>query len=270
MPRAIRPSYGTTYDRLFFTADEPTNGRELWITDGTTTGTIEVLDLAAGSGSGVLGRVLQAGVGRRAVFAGIDAAFGQEIWVSDGSLTGTQRLFDLNPGVGHGLPGYSPVMAVAGDTVFFVGDDGTTGGELFAFPAALLEASEAERFGAGCAGTIGVPTIDYVGAPALGNGGFAVEVLGTLPSFPVILLGSNTRTDLPIGSGCTIYPTGPDITIPSTSTPGGVGQVPVPVPSSASLIGAELTLQWATIDPAGSFLNLAAFTGGLRVRVGSS
>lgn len=46
------------------------------------------------------------------------------------------------------------------------------------------------------------------------------------------------------------------------------GTVPVQLPNTVRLFGAQLVLQWATIGPAGPFLNLAAFSDPLRVRVG--
>ena len=255
-------------DRLLFSASDQVSGRELWISDGTTAGTDRVADLAPGLPAGVNGAIAAAGVGRRVVFAARDPVAGQELWVSDGTPAGTHRLFDLLPGPGDGAAGSAAV--VLADIALFLGDDGSTGVELYAFPAALLEAAVADVFGAACAGTNGVPDIGYAGVPALGHPEFAVELANAIPSFPVLLLAAGTRADLVLGGGCTLYPNGPEIVLGAASTPSGDASVPVPIPATTSLIGAELVLHWAPFDPTGPVFGLASFSNGLAVRVGRS
>lgn len=255
-------------DRVMFSAKEDATGRELWITDGTTAGTVPVVDLAPGTAPSVVSAIYQAGVGRRVIFSASDATSGRELWVSDGSASGTQRLTDLWPGAGSGLRVTN--LAIAGDQVFFVGNDGTTGEELFVLPLSLVEATGVEFFGSGCAGSNGVPAINYAGVPAIGNSAFAVEVSNAVAGLPVLLVAADSRTDTPFPGGCTLYPTAPVIAVSSNADGSGDGSIAVPVPTSVALIGAELFLQWLTVDPAGPFLNLAATSRGMRIQIGRS
>jgi ELWxxDGT repeat protein len=88
--------YDVGNGRLVFDADDGTHGRELWVTDGTTDGTVILKDINPG-GSGVMdgGRTPYNG---RFYFMANDGAHGTEPWVSDGTADGTQLFADLNPG----------------------------------------------------------------------------------------------------------------------------------------------------------------------------
>ena len=62
-------------------------------------------------------------------FQANDPTFGTELWRSDGTDAGTERLTDINPGPGNSLIN---ALVVAGDNLFFRGDDGgPTGVELW-------------------------------------------------------------------------------------------------------------------------------------------
>jgi ELWxxDGT repeat protein len=74
---------------VLFGGADPTHGREMWITDGTTTGTRVLFDLIAGAGSGVTayGGSWATLLGTTWVFLGTTAATGDELFVFDASLT---------------------------------------------------------------------------------------------------------------------------------------------------------------------------------------
>lgn len=83
---------------VFFSANDCVNGRELWITDGTTGGTRLVKDLnpTAGQDSSPSHLVLFSG---KVYFqAQATLALGFELYVSDGTAAGTLLLADLVPG----------------------------------------------------------------------------------------------------------------------------------------------------------------------------
>jgi len=63
---------------LYFQADDGINGRELWRSDGTTSGTVMVNDLYIGSGNGGFGAPIS--VGEFIYFVGNDGSTGYELW----------------------------------------------------------------------------------------------------------------------------------------------------------------------------------------------
>lgn len=122
-------------NQLLFTANDGTTGAELWITDGTESGTQLLLDINTGSAGSNL-NFLTAWNGK-AYFRAKTVANGNEIWVSDGTAAGTQILKDINPGSGDGVSPIvsSPFVAldfiVHGDKLYFTANNGTTGYELW-------------------------------------------------------------------------------------------------------------------------------------------
>lgn len=69
-------------ERVFFTADDRTRGRELWVSDGTPGGTRLVNDLRVGQTGSMPSRL--AGVDQRVFFFADDGEHGTELWSSDG------------------------------------------------------------------------------------------------------------------------------------------------------------------------------------------
>jgi ELWxxDGT repeat protein len=121
---------------LYFTADDGTDGRQLWKTDGTPAGTVMVTNLPALlSAPAGAGPVALTAFGDRLLFDANDADHGPEPWVSDGTAAGTHLLKDVNPGPAASInlmAGPSPQsFTVVGTTAFFAADDGTHGTELW-------------------------------------------------------------------------------------------------------------------------------------------
>ncbi len=84
-------------NKFFFTARTPTQGIELWISDGTSGGTQVVKDINPGSGSGVDttgGSYLY--TTSALFFSGNDGTFGNELWKTDGSSANTSMVKDIN------------------------------------------------------------------------------------------------------------------------------------------------------------------------------
>lgn len=92
-----RPSQLTVVgDVVFFVADDSFSGRELWRTDGTTSGTRLVRDIRGGPLGSDPTELLA--VGDRLIFQADDGFSGPALWVSDGTEGGTQLVYDFEPG----------------------------------------------------------------------------------------------------------------------------------------------------------------------------
>jgi trimeric autotransporter adhesin len=88
-------------DKLIFTANDGTNGMELWRTDGTAAGTAMVKNIRAGSDpSHPAGYVMLNGI---LYFRATDGDHGYEFWRTDGSEPGTSMATNLYTGSGTGV-----------------------------------------------------------------------------------------------------------------------------------------------------------------------
>jgi len=91
--------------KIFFIANNGTKGEELWITNGTATGTIMVKDIWVGKKSGIPDSAFSyfyttAGL----YFSANDSLKGIEPWVSNGTATGTKLVADINAGKKNAFP----------------------------------------------------------------------------------------------------------------------------------------------------------------------
>jgi len=97
---------------VLFSANDGTNGSELWASNGTEAGTTLIKDIHS-SGSSTpssLGQlyysdapVLTLSDGT-VLFQAMSADKGIELWKSDGTSDGTLMIMDINPDMGNGLP----------------------------------------------------------------------------------------------------------------------------------------------------------------------
>ncbi len=118
-------------NKLLFVADNGNLGTELWITDGTTVGTVFVSDLWPGSTMGTpnSGFPLNfVNVGSQAFFVS-NSTLGNELFVTDGTGAGTHIVKDIAPGSSGGVQNGSSInnMVVFNGKLYFTADDvGTT------------------------------------------------------------------------------------------------------------------------------------------------
>jgi ELWxxDGT repeat protein len=94
-------SYLLTSPHVLFTTGsnytEIQDGAELWVTDGTATGTQMLKDINPGRGTSNVTNLTDLKNGN-VVFSAWDGTNGQELWVTDGTLAGTTLLKDIFPG----------------------------------------------------------------------------------------------------------------------------------------------------------------------------
>lgn len=105
-------------DKLFFSAYTPTEGRELWVSNGTAAGTSMVKDINPGVDNGInTEEIIE--LNGKAIFSADNGTQGEELWVSDGTAAGTVMIKEI-----HGAPtasnGSHPrYLTKMGDEIFF-------------------------------------------------------------------------------------------------------------------------------------------------------
>jgi uncharacterized repeat protein (TIGR01451 family) len=118
-----------TKSLLFFHATDGSldRGRELWVSDGTETGTALVRDIRPGSGSSNPGNL----VARDGIlfFSADDGTHGDELWRSDGTVAGTVMVKDIRSGPASAY--LEDLVVTASGRLFFSANDGTHGRELW-------------------------------------------------------------------------------------------------------------------------------------------
>ena len=98
----------------YFSADDGTNGGELWKSNGTSAGTEIVKDINPGSGGSYPYEIVA--VGSTLYFIADDGVSGYELWKSDGSGPSTALVKDLE--VGSGSPSLYSLANVGGKLYF--------------------------------------------------------------------------------------------------------------------------------------------------------
>jgi ELWxxDGT repeat protein len=128
-PTGLYPSsFFSAGDHVFFSANHPYAGNELWKSDGTPEGTSIVKDIWPGIAGGVENFLAEA---NGTVYFRATENYhgtGYELWRSDGTDAGTSLVKDIHVGPGHSLPENGCNL---GGTLYFTADDGTNGRELW-------------------------------------------------------------------------------------------------------------------------------------------
>ncbi|SEG01169.1 Por secretion system C-terminal sorting domain-containing protein [Halpernia humi] len=114
-------------NKVYFSADDGTNGKELWATDGTSAGTAMIKDISSSPGADSSPNHFFSFNGK-IYFSANDGTNGTELWVTDGTDAGTSMLKDINVGSGNSNP--SDFFAYNGK-LYFTANDTTNGNELW-------------------------------------------------------------------------------------------------------------------------------------------
>lgn len=125
----------TNYNgKLYFNAYTNAGGDELWVTDGTTSGTKMVKDIYPGSGGSIAGQALDTGlftVYNNLLYLFVnDSIHGRELWSTDGTEANTKMIKDIYPGTGSSSFTSSLFYEYNGK-LYFSANDGTHGYELW-------------------------------------------------------------------------------------------------------------------------------------------
>jgi ELWxxDGT repeat protein len=133
---------------VLFAADDGLAGRELWVTDGTETGTRLLRDLRLGAEGSSPHHLVELG-GAVYFFASADGN-GEALWRSDGTEAGTVQVKSL---VRQGLPSWGRDLTPAGDRLFFVADNEAIGPELHVSDGTLAGTRLVRQIRAGANGS---------------------------------------------------------------------------------------------------------------------
>jgi ELWxxDGT repeat protein len=116
--------------RLFFTATDPLQGEQLWVSDGTPGGTRVVSNITQGNHFGQPVPFDLTAFDGRLFFVASDPTHGTELWSSNGTPASTELVQDINPGPAGSAPSQ---LTVVGHTLFFAATDLAHGTELWAY-----------------------------------------------------------------------------------------------------------------------------------------
>lgn len=108
---------GISYNGKFiYAGTDATNGKELWISDGTAIGTYLLKDIDPGTGSSSPSSFYKDENSNLVYFVAKTQSEGRELWRTDGTPSGTILLKDIEPGVADGTVN---ILATKGNIVIF-------------------------------------------------------------------------------------------------------------------------------------------------------
>lgn len=110
-------------NKVIFSANGA-NGYELWITDGTTSGTQELKDINTNGDAYPANFTV---FGNKLLFSATDSNNDTELWITDGTSAGTTLLKNINASASS----FPSNLIVFNNKVFFTADDGTNGKEIW-------------------------------------------------------------------------------------------------------------------------------------------
>ncbi|HTN18402.1 MAG TPA: ELWxxDGT repeat protein [Chitinophagaceae bacterium] len=124
------PNYYFVFkDKLYFSANNKTNGFELWVSDGTSGGTKLFMDINPGAGhSSPYSFTEHEG---KLFFVADDGTHGRELWISDGTVAGTHMVKDINTYIGSVMGSDPAWMTSYKGKLYFNAFDISAGRELW-------------------------------------------------------------------------------------------------------------------------------------------
>ncbi len=112
--------YVDSSNRLFFSADNGTDGKELYVYNGSATTLIDINNSAVGLNS-TPARFIE--FNGKIYFKANDEATKAELWETDGTVANTKMVADINPGTGNGNPDH---FFIFNNELYFTPLDGSS------------------------------------------------------------------------------------------------------------------------------------------------
>lgn len=129
------PDFFSMGNNVYFVATEGSTGYELWKTDGTATGTVQVKDIKPGTNGSYIGGGYTYSNGfsgltlfkNELYFSAEDGTaqpyHGQELWKTNGTVAGTVLVKDIVAGIGDSTPEF---FTIYNNTLYFVAGSSTS------------------------------------------------------------------------------------------------------------------------------------------------
>lgn len=133
---------------------------------------------------------------------------------------------------------------------------------LVAAPAASVTSH-----GIGCAGALGVPSLDAQHVPYVGNPTFSQRVTSVAAATPVVLAYGDNLANIPLAGACSQLLTPIFASDFALTGNGGVVTFPLAIPNDTGLLGYVLVTQAAVLDGVGAYDGVAV-TKALRLTIG--
>jgi ELWxxDGT repeat protein len=147
--------------KTLFSANDGTDGTELWVTDGSAAGTSLLVDIFAGTSSSNPTGFTALGNGE-IVFQATDATNGTELWVTDGTAAHTSLLKNIAAGTLNSNP--TNFFALGNGKALFQANNAVAGAELWVTDGTAAGTSLLKDIQSGGSGSF------PQGLSALGNG----------------------------------------------------------------------------------------------------
>lgn len=156
---------GTDNDfQVFFLATTASEGRELWVTDGTAAGTHLVKDINVGTTSTTITNMVQVN-GDLYFIATVGAE--TSLWTSDGTSAGTIQVTDINASGNDAVSG----LVASGSTLYFSATTAATGAELFRYSSGSVTLAYDANPGAGSSSPTQITVVTSSMVLFVGNNG---------------------------------------------------------------------------------------------------
>lgn len=135
------PFFAGTTAGLYFTANSPIYAQEMWITDGTNSGTRLLVDAKTGPGFSYAKNAVA--FNGKIYFSASSAYFGQELWSTD-LATNTQQIIDIYPGAPSSMKtDAANNMVVFNNRLYFTARNPQNGYELWSTDGTVAGTTQA-------------------------------------------------------------------------------------------------------------------------------